>query len=83
MTLNSFYPTVITLLVFSLLGLPVTSSYGETLNRAFTVNATILSGCILGSGNSDSSSFGALNFGNVSSLSTAINIVSSQSYNFV
>ncbi len=78
MTLNSFYPTVITLLVFSLLGLPVTSSYGETLNRAFTVNATILSGCILGSGNSDSSSFGALNFGNVSSLSTAINIVSSQ-----
>ncbi|HHL2562199.1 TPA: spore coat U domain-containing protein [Yersinia enterocolitica] len=78
MTLNRFYPTFMTLLVFSLLGLPMTSSYGETLNRAFAVNATILPGCILGSGNSDSSSFGALNFGNVSSLSTAINIVSSQ-----
>ncbi|EMU5279566.1 Csu type fimbrial protein [Yersinia enterocolitica] len=78
MTLNSFYPTFMTVLLFSLLGLPVTSSYGETLNRAFTVNATILPGCILGSGNTDSSSFGALNFGNVSSLSTAINIVSSQ-----
>ncbi|CQH23936.1 Csu type fimbrial protein [Yersinia enterocolitica] len=78
MTLNSFYPTFMTLLVFSLLGLPMTSSYGETLNRAFTVNATILPDCILGSGNTDSSSFGALNFGNVSSLSTAINIVSSQ-----
>ncbi|WP_174847550.1 Csu type fimbrial protein [Yersinia artesiana] len=75
---HSFYPTVIALLVFSLLALPTTNSYGETLNRAFTVNATILPGCILGSGNSDSSSFGALNFGNVSSLSTAINIVSSQ-----
>ena len=78
MARHRFYPTLIALLTFSLLGLTATSSYGEVLNRPFTVNATILPGCILGSGNSDSSSFGALNFGNISSLSTNIDIISSQ-----
>ncbi|MFL4555921.1 spore coat U domain-containing protein [Yersinia kristensenii] len=78
MIYNGFYPTLIQLLVLSLFGLPVSGSYGETLNSPFAVKATILPGCILGSGTADSSSFGSLNFGNISSLSTAINIVSSQ-----
>lgn len=72
------YPTLLQLLVLALLGLPGASSYGDTLTSPFAVKATILSGCILGSGTVDSSSFGTLSFGNVSSLSTAINIVSSQ-----
>ncbi|MGE4802578.1 spore coat U domain-containing protein [Yersinia hibernica] len=75
---SRFYPTFIQLLVLSLLGLPIANSYGDTLNSPFAVKATILPGCILGSGTADSSSFGTLNFGNVSSLSAAINIVSSQ-----
>ncbi|QHB32428.1 spore coat U domain-containing protein [Yersinia canariae] len=75
---GSFYPTLIQLLVLSLLGLSVSGSYGETLSSPFAVKATILPGCILGSGTADSNSFGTLNFGNVSSLATAINIVSSQ-----
>lgn len=73
-----FYPACVQLLVLALLGLPGASSYGDTLSRPFAVKATILPGCILGSGTADSSSFGTLNFGNVSSLSTAINVASSQ-----
>lgn len=73
-----FYPAGVQLLVLALLGLPGASSYGDTLSRPFAVKATILPGCILGSGTADSSSFGTLNFGNVSSLSTAINVASSQ-----
>lgn len=75
---DCFYPACVQLLVLALLGLPGASSYGDTLSRPFAVKATILPGCILGSGTADSSSFGTLNFGNVSSLSTAINVASSQ-----
>ncbi|MFV8799579.1 spore coat U domain-containing protein [Yersinia sp. LJYL362] len=78
MSHNVNYPTFIQLLVLGLFSLSITGSYGDTLNSPFAVKASILPGCILGSGTADSSSFGALNFGNVSSLSTAINIVSSQ-----
>ncbi|MFJ1231063.1 Csu type fimbrial protein [Yersinia proxima] len=75
---HSFFPTLTQLLLLSLLGLPITGSYAETLSSPFAVKAKILPGCILGSGTADSSNFGTLNFGNISSLSTAINIVSSQ-----
>ncbi|CNK10472.1 MULTISPECIES: spore coat U domain-containing protein [Yersinia] len=78
MAQRCFYPTLTQLLLLAVLGLPVAGSYGDTLSSPFTVKATILPGCILGSGTADSSSFGTLNFGNVSSLATPINIVSSQ-----
>lgn len=42
-----------------------------------TVNATVVKGCILGSGSSDVSTFGSLSFGQVSSLASNISIVSS------
>ncbi|WP_346828037.1 Csu type fimbrial protein [Serratia inhibens] len=42
-----------------------------------TVNATVVKGCVLGSGNSDVTTFGTLNFGQISSLASNINIVSS------
>ncbi|CQD36095.1 Csu type fimbrial protein [Yersinia mollaretii] len=78
MAKNRFYPTLTQLLLLNLLSFSVANSYGDTLTSPFAVKATILPGCILGSGTADATSFGALNFGNVSSLSTAINIISNQ-----
>lgn len=45
--------------------------------QALTVNATVVKGCILGSGSSDVTTFGSLNFGQISSLASNISIVSS------
>lgn len=49
----------------------------DTVSQAFTVNASIIKGCILGSGVTDVTTFGTLSFGQVSSLSSNISIVSS------
>ncbi|WP_431222631.1 Csu type fimbrial protein [Serratia sp. L9] len=46
-------------------------------SQPFTVNASIVKGCVLGSGVSDVSTFGTLSFGQVSSLSSNISVVSS------
>ncbi|CNK86151.1 Csu type fimbrial protein [Yersinia frederiksenii] len=78
MTYKCFTPTIANILALILFSLSIASSHSETLNSPFAVRATILSGCILGSGTTDTTSFGSLNFGNVSSLATAINVASSQ-----
>nr|WP_240775683.1 spore coat U domain-containing protein [Nissabacter sp. SGAir0207] len=46
--------------------------------QAFTVNATLVNGCVLGSGTSDVSTFGTLSFGSRSSLDTAADVASNQ-----
>ena len=48
-----------------------------TKSQPFTVNATVVKGCVLGSGVSDVTTFGTLNFGQLSSLSNAVSVVSS------
>ena len=48
----------------------------RTTTRNFTVNATIANGCILGGGSTDVNSFGALNFGSIANLNSAINVTS-------
>ncbi|MBS0056458.1 spore coat U domain-containing protein [Yersinia sp. Marseille-Q3913] len=73
-----FNPTLMKFLALTLFSLSMASSYGDVLTKNFSVKATILPGCILGSGNADSSSFGTLNFGNISSLSAPVNVASSQ-----
>ncbi|MDN0124590.1 spore coat U domain-containing protein [Yersinia aleksiciae] len=73
-----FTSCLVRLLALILFSLPMTSSYGETLTKAFSVKATVLPGCILGSGTADSTRFGTLNIGNISSLSAPVNVVSSQ-----
>lgn len=47
-----------------------------TKSQPFTVNATVVKGCVLGSGVSDVTTFGTLNFGQLSSLSNAVSVVS-------
>lgn len=46
-------------------------------NTPLTVNATVVKGCVLGSGNSDVTTLGTLSFGQISSLAGDINLVSS------
>lgn len=46
-----------------------------TKSQPFTVNATVVKGCVLGSGVSDVTTFGTLNFGQLSSLSNAVSVV--------
>ncbi|MFI8418181.1 spore coat U domain-containing protein [Serratia sp. NPDC078593] len=48
-----------------------------TKSQAFTVNASVVKGCLLGSGSSDVSTLGELNFGQVASLAENVSIVSS------
>lgn len=67
-------------LLFWMLVPPVLSDTGvndQQKTQALTVNATVLKGCILGSGSSDVTTFGNLSFGQVSSLASNISIVSS------
>lgn len=60
-----------------------TTAFGDTgindlsKSQPFTVNASIVKGCVLGSGVSDVGTFGTLSFGQVSSLSSNISVVSS------
>ncbi|HEI8865283.1 spore coat U domain-containing protein [Serratia sp. AKBS12] len=46
-------------------------------SQAFTVNASVVKGCLLGNGASDATTFGNLNFGQVATLSGNLSIVSS------
>ncbi|MGL4859765.1 MAG: Csu type fimbrial protein [Enterobacteriaceae bacterium] len=50
-----------------------------TTNSSMNVTAQIASGCILGGGGSDVSTFGTLNFGTISTLSSSVNVASSAS----
>ncbi|PLR40497.1 spore coat protein U [Chimaeribacter coloradensis] len=47
-------------------------------SQVFTLSATLVNGCVLGSGSADVTTFGTLNFGNVPSLDTPVDVVSSQ-----
>lgn len=47
-------------------------------SQAFTVNASIVKGCTLGSGATDVTSLGTLSFGNVSSLDAPVDVASTQ-----
>lgn len=67
--------TLRTLLLTALIGAPAT--HADTVSQGFTVNASIIKGCVLGSGVTNVTSFGSMSFGQVASLSSPIKIVSS------
>jgi spore coat protein U-like protein len=48
------------------------------VSQSFTLSATIVKGCLIGGGASDVASLGTLNFGSLSSLSSAVQATSSQ-----
>ncbi|WP_061795455.1 Csu type fimbrial protein [Serratia ficaria] len=66
-----------------LLCLPLAAALGDTgvndmtKSQPFTVNASVVKGCVLGSGVSDVATFGSLNFGQISSLNNNVSLVSS------
>jgi spore coat protein U-like protein len=47
-------------------------------SQAFTMSATLVNGCVLGSGSADVTTFGTLSFGTISSLAVPVDAVSSQ-----
>lgn len=49
----------------------------KTVSQSFKVQAEIIKGCLLGSGGSDTSSFGTISFGNVSLLNQNKDVISS------
>lgn len=57
--------------------MPLFSAQATIVNQAFTLSATIAKGCTLGSGSSDVATFGAISFGNVTTLTSPVNVVSS------
>lgn len=63
-----------------LLGMTAAPAIGDTgvndlqKSTPLTVNATVVKGCVLGSGNSDVTTFGTLSFGQISSLASNISI---------
>nr|WP_244889088.1 spore coat U domain-containing protein [Serratia surfactantfaciens] len=59
----------------ALIGAP--AAHADTVSQGFTVNASIIKGCVLGSGVTNVTSFGSMSFGQVASLSSPIKIVSS------
>ncbi|AJJ54548.1 spore Coat Protein U domain protein [Yersinia pseudotuberculosis IP 32953] len=63
-------------LLISALFIVPTNAAPSPVSSPFTVNATVLTGCVLGGGATDSSNFGSINFGNITSLATAINATS-------
>jgi len=67
--------TLRTLLLTALIGAP--AAHADTVSQGFTVNASIIKGCVLGSGVTNVTSFGSMSFGQVASLSSPIKIVSS------
>lgn len=71
----SQYCVAATLLI-STLSILTTNAATSPVSMAFTVNATVQAGCSLGGGSTDSTSFGTLNFGNLSSLVNATNAIS-------
>ncbi|WP_434682287.1 Csu type fimbrial protein [Serratia sp. Je.1.23.a] len=70
------------LLCSLLLCLPLSPAQSDTgvndmsKSQPFTVNATVVKGCVLGNGVSDVATFGTLNFGTLSSLGHPVSIVS-------
>ncbi|WP_370520304.1 spore coat U domain-containing protein [Serratia sp. YC16] len=63
------------MLLTALIGAP--AAHADTVSQGFTVNASIIKGCVLGSGVTNVTSFGSMSFGQVASLSSPIKIVSS------
>lgn len=60
-------------------GMPLLADTGVNdvpINKAFTVNAAIAAGCILGSGSSDVTAFGTINFGQISTLPANLDVSS-------
>ena len=53
--------TLRTLLLAALIGAP--TARADTVSRGFTVNASIIKGCVLGSGVANVTSFGSMSFG--------------------
>lgn len=62
--------TLRTLLLAALIGAP--TARADTVSQGFTVNASIIKGCVLGSGVTNVTSFGSMSFGQVASLSSPI-----------
>lgn len=48
------------------------------VSQSFTISATITQGCFVGGGSADVSSFGTLNFGSISGLTSAVQVASTQ-----
>ncbi|BAN46597.1 spore coat U domain-containing protein [Metapseudomonas resinovorans] len=68
----------VALVALSALAVPVAADTGTdelTVQRRFQLQAVISSGCLLGSGASDASSFGSLSFGQFAALPTDVNRV--------
>ena len=61
----------------ALLLLPITSAFGDTKVDTFDVTATILSGCVMGSGTSTTGHFGTIDFGEMTDLSSKVDVTSS------
>lgn len=53
--------TLRTLLLAALIGAP--TARADTVSQGFTVNASIIKGCVLGSGVTNVTSFGSMSFG--------------------
>lgn len=70
------YLIVTTVLLLNISVTPQATS--QTLSNPFTVNASIVKGCMLGSASNDPTTFGNISFGNISSLFSDINLVSAQ-----
>lgn len=61
------------------LALPAVADSGindKTLSQSFELRAVIVPGCLLGGGSSDVTSFGSISFGQVSTLSSNLDVVS-------
>ncbi|CNI09595.1 spore coat U domain-containing protein [Yersinia pekkanenii] len=63
-------------LLISVLSMPMAHASTSPVSQTFTVNATVLSGCSLGGGITDTSNFGTLDFGNIASLANVTNAIS-------
>lgn len=75
---RSFYSLTFLLPICALFFLlPLFSAQATIINQAFTLSATIVKGCTLGSGSTDVSTFGAISFGNITTLTSPVSIGSS------
>ncbi|MGP2542778.1 Csu type fimbrial protein [Yersinia sp. 2541 StPb PI] len=63
-------------LLILVLSIAVTHAATSPVSKSFTVNAIVQTGCSLGGGATDTSNFGTLDFGTVSSLANATNAIS-------
>jgi len=65
------------LCLVSAFGLADTGTNEIPINKSFLVKAAIVNGCILGSGAADVTSYGSINFGQVSLLPSNVDVTSS------